>query len=247
MKCRSAISTAGIAGVTGRPNDGQLDRLRLGSESQNLPAYMVLSDPGRPSGRWHAQLVERFSLPSLYQGTVPAAPGAAYPQPRSARRISRAICRSKTSNSLRELNRRHLRLHPGEGGPWNARIASYELAARDGRTAAKEALDISKEPEHIRRLYGIDHDPDAPPTARAGLIARPAGGTRRALRAVVPRRPALGQRTTAFAKHFPISVAEPTGRRLPLVTDLKQRGLLGSTIVHWGGEDWPAAGVRGKK
>src|SRR5690606_5823072 len=55
-----------------------------------------------------------------------------------------------------QQNQRHLEAHPGELD-LEARIASYELAARM-QVAAKEALDISSEPEHIKKLYGVDKD-----------------------------------------------------------------------------------------
>ena len=87
----------GIAGVTGRPTMGSWIVYGLGSEADNLPAYMVLSDPGGPSGRWHEQLVERFHAAAL-PGHGATAAGTSHLQfgraAASARRIAATEPRS---------------------------------------------------------------------------------------------------------------------------------------------------------
>ena len=133
----------GIAGVTGRPTMGSWLIYGLGSESQNLPAYMVLSDPGGPSGRRHAQLVERLHAADVSGDRAPAA-GAADPQPRPAAASSQASCSSRTSRSSTGSIAGTCEQHPGESD-LETRIQSYELAAAM-QTAAKEALDVSNEP-----------------------------------------------------------------------------------------------------
>src|SRR5262249_888013 len=133
---------------------------------------------------------------------------------------------------LATLNRRHLEKHPGESD-LEARIASYELAAAM-QTAAKEALDISQEPEHIHKLYGLSR----PETREYGT------------RCLIARR--LVERGVRFVQLFlggqPWDNHQSIKSQLPkicertdqpaaaLVSDLKQRGMLDSTIVHWGGE-----------
>jgi uncharacterized protein (DUF1501 family) len=133
---------------------------------------------------------------------------------------------------LADLNRRHLERHPLEND-LEARIASYELAARM-QTAAKEALDISGESEATRKLYGIDEDA----TSEYGT------------RCLIARR--LVERGVRFVQLFlggqPWDNHNNIRETLPgicrrtdkptaaLVTDLKHRGLLDSTLVHWGGE-----------
>ncbi|HXD89151.1 MAG TPA: DUF1501 domain-containing protein [Urbifossiella sp.] len=220
----------GIAGVTGRPTMGSWLVYGLGTESQNLPAYMVLSDPGGPpvdaAHNWNCGF-----LPPLYQGTVlrPQEPRILNldPPPDAAGAIQR-----KNLNLLAELNRRHLAARPGEAD-LEARIASYELAAAM-QVAAKEALDVSREPERVRNMYGLDH----PATREYGT------------RCLIARR--LVERGVRFVQLFlggqPWDTHNSIRNGLPaicrrtdqpaaaLVKDLKQRGLLDTTIVHWGGE-----------
>ena len=88
----------GIAGVTGRPTMGSWIVYGLGSESQQLPAYMVLSDPGGTSGRRHHQLVERLHADAL-PGDRPPSPGTSHPQSRPAAAPSRGSPSNKTSRS----------------------------------------------------------------------------------------------------------------------------------------------------
>jgi uncharacterized protein (DUF1501 family) len=126
----------------------------------------------------------------------------------------------------------HLDRHPGEAD-LEARIASYELAARM-QSAAKDALDISGETKATRELYGIDN----PETAEYGT------------RCLIARR--LVERGVRFVQLFmggqPWDNHQDIRAGLPaickktdqpaaaLVKDLKARGLLESTLVHWGGE-----------
>ena len=144
----------GIAGVTGRPTLGSWITYALGNEAQNLPAYMVLADPGgHPvDGTWNWS---SGFMPPTYQGTVlrPQEPRIFNLDP--PQRLKGTIQQQNLA-FLNGLNRRHAQLHPGEA-ELEARIASYELAAAM-QIAAKEALDISQEPEHIHKLYGLDRD-----------------------------------------------------------------------------------------
>lgn len=220
----------GLAGVTGRPTLGSWLVYALGSESQDLPAYMVLSDPeGHPVDATHNW--SSGFMPPLYQGTVlrPQEPRILNldPPPRL-----RGALQAQNLALLDRLNRRHLERRPGEA-ELEARIASYELAARM-QSAAKDAFDISQEPAHIHKLYGIDQD-----------------ATRNyAERCLIARR--LVERGVRFVQLFlggqPWDTHSSIRTSLPgickrtdqpaaaLVQDLKQRGLLDSTIVHWGGE-----------
>ena len=216
--------------VAGRPSLGSWLGYGLGSESQELPAYVALTHPnGAPllvgenwTGGW---------LPSIYQGTVVRPteprilnldPPAEYVGAPQARQLE----------LLRALNREHFAAHPGELD-LEARIASYELAAKM-QTAAKEALDISGEPEHIKKMYGIDRDETRDYATRC-LIARRL--VERGVRFVQ----VLNQ-GQSWDHHGNIFNALPASCRAvdqpcaALVADLKQRGLLDSTVVHWGGE-----------
>src|SRR5205814_2875828 len=133
---------------------------------------------------------------------------------------------------LKTLNEEHLTEHPGELD-LQARIASYELAAKM-QTAAKEALDISNEPEHIKKLYGVD-DPKTRDYATRCIIARRL--VERGVRFVQVLNSGQtwdqhGSLITALPKNCE-ATDQPSAA---LVADLKQRGLLDSTVVHWGGE-----------
>jgi hypothetical protein len=220
----------GIAGVTGRPTMGSWITYGLGTEAQNLPAYMVLSDPSGPpvdaAHNWSCGF-----LPPLYQGTVlrPQEPRILNlnPPPDVPVDIQR-----QNLDLLAELNKRHLASRPGEAD-LEARIASYELAAAM-QTSAQEALDVSREPERVRNMYGLDR----PETREYGT------------RCLIARR--LVERGVRFVQLFlggqPWDTHNSIRTTLPaickrtdqpaaaLVNDLKQRGLLDSTIVHWGGE-----------
>ena len=218
------------APVHGRPVLGSWLLNALGSETQDLPAYVALTDPrGLPqegSENW-----SQGKLPAIYQGTV-VRPS----EPRifnlDAPRRLQGEPQAEQLRLLEQLNREHLAAHPGEND-LAARLASYGLAARM-QGAAKEAFDISKESEATRQLYGIDqkHTEDY--------------GTR----CLIARR--LVERGVRFVQVFcagqnwdhhgsiqtalPARCAEIDQPAAALVRDLKQRGLLDSTIVHWGGE-----------
>ena len=220
----------GIPAVTGRPTMGSWITYGLGSESQNLPAYLVLADPGgHPVDGTHNW--ESGFMPPLFQGTVLRAQEPRIfnldPPPKL-----RGTVQQQNLELLARLNQRHLELHPGEAD-LEARIASYELAAAM-QTAAKEALDITQEPLHIHKLYGIDQD-----------VTREYG-----TRCLIARR--LVERGVRFVQMFlggqPWDTHQDIRKNLPavcnrtdqpaaaLVKDLKQRGMLDTTLVHWGGE-----------
>ena len=135
-------------------------------------------------------------------------------------------------NFLGAINSSLINQHPQDEA-LESRIASFELAARM-QTSAKEVLDVSDESEATKKLYGIDQDE----TKEYGT------------RCLIARR--LVERGVRFVQLFlngqPWDNHENNHNALPsicrrtdqpaaaLVTDLKQRGLLESTVVHWGGE-----------
>ncbi|MBT6790334.1 MAG: DUF1501 domain-containing protein [Verrucomicrobia bacterium] len=221
---------AGIPAVLGRPSLGAWLTYALGSETDELPAYMVLSDPGgHPVDGVH-NWTNGF-LPSLYQGTVLRAK-----EPRIFNLNAPAQLKGNVQlnylDFLGQLNEAHLAKRPGEH-TLEARIDSYELAARM-QTAATEALDINGESAATKKLYGIDQDATREYGTRC-LIARRL--VERGVRFVQ-----LFLNGQPWDNHENIHGALPgicrrTDRpAAALVTDLKQRGLLDSTVVHWGGE-----------
>lgn len=220
----------GIPGILGRPTMGSWLTYALGSESQELPAYMVLSDPGGHPVDGVTNWSNGF-MPALFQGTVlrPKEPRIFNLQPPSH---LAGEMQQQNLELLREINRRHAYAHPGES-ELDARMASYELAARM-QLAATDALDISKETEGTLKMYGID-DPETREYGTRCLLAR-----------------RLVERGVRFVQLFhagqPWDNHEGIQKNLPaicrktdkpaagLIADLKQRGLLDATLVHWGGE-----------
>ena len=133
---------------------------------------------------------------------------------------------------LQDLNRRHAESH-SDRSELEARISNYELAARM-QTSAADALDISQETEATHRLYGIGED-ETDEYGQRCLIARRL--VERGVRFVQ-----LFTKNQYWDHHGSIISALPASCRKTdkpiagLMIDLKQRGLLDSTIVHWGGE-----------
>ena len=216
--------------VAGHPVLGSWVCYGLGSESQDLPAFVALPDPASlPVGG-----VDHWSngwLPSVFQGTVV--------RPREPRILNldppphlRGEPQEKLLKYLDGLNREHLAAHPGELD-LEARIASYELAARM-QLAAKEALDLTKETAATKKRYGLDEPATADYGARCLLARR-----------LVERGVRFVQVFTSnqqWDNHGNIRTGLPAACKktdkpaAALVADLKERGLLDSTLVVWGGE-----------
>jgi hypothetical protein len=202
----------------------------LGSMNRNLPAYVVLADPGGLPVDGVRNWTSGW-LPAAYQGT-PFRPGAAPVVNLATPAGVTPGARTRQLEYLDRLNREHLAQYAGNR-ELEARIANYEIAARM-QTAVPEALDLSKEPESIKKLYGLDH----PATAEYGT------------RCLIARR--LVERGVRFVQLFlagqPWDTHSKNAETLrglcgrvdapsaALVKDLKQRGLLERTIVMWGGE-----------
>ncbi len=214
----------------GRPTLGSWLTYALGSEAQNLPAFVALTDPrGLP-----VLGVEHWSngwLPSLYQGTVVRPKEPRIPNLDSAPHL-RGEVQENFLGFLGGLNQRHLDRHRGETD-LEARIASYELAAKL-QTSAKEVLDISGESEATKKLYGID-DPATTEFGTRCLIAR-----RLVERGVRFVQLYTGNQTWDHHKgiigSLPAACKYVDKPAAGLVMDLKSRGLLDTTVVHWGGE-----------
>ena len=223
-----ALNTSRIQ--AGRPVLGSWLTYGLGAETQDLPAYVVLTDPASLPvigvGNWTCGW-----LPSLYQGTAVRSQ-----EPRIFNLDPPAHMRGPAQvrylNYLQRLNQEHLKNHPGELD-LEARISGYELAARM-QTAARTALDISGESRATHTLYGLD-DPATREYGSRCLIARRL--VERGVRFVQ-----VFTRNQFWDHHGGIRTALPASCRMTdrpaaaLVKDLKSRGLLESTVVHWGGE-----------
>ena len=215
--------------LDGFPSIGAWVSYALGSEASDLPAFVAIPDPrGKPQSsvnNWGPGF-----LPAAFQGTDF---NAAQPIRNLARPASISpAADAATRRFLDSLNRKHLDRFPGDS-QLAARIASYRLAARM-QTSAREALDISKETRATQELYGI-HVPATSDYGTRCLIARRM--VERGVRFVqVYTQNQFWDHHGGIAKSLPRSCKKVDQPSAALVTDLKQRGLLDSTVVHWGGE-----------
>jgi len=220
----------------GYPCVGSWVTYGLGSVSDSLPSFVVMSDPknrGLPKGtalNWGAGF-----LPSVYQGTW------LRPQGEPIDNLKRL------SNLTDERQRAQLDLlaklnHASLGGSaveseLAARIESFELAYRM-QTAAPEAFDVSKEPEHMKKLYGLDQ-PHCAHIASQCMMARRM--VERGVRFVqiysggMENQQSWDCHADLVGNHtgFASETDQPVAA---LLADLEQRGLLNDTLVIWGGE-----------
>src|SRR5687767_7835793 len=208
----------------------------LGTESRSLPAFVVMYDTlGRGLPKGYSQNWGSGFLPSIYQGTAFKHQGAPIDDLGRAADMTDREQRAQL-DLLARLNRRRLAGHPAEA-ELSARVESFELAYRM-QMAAPEALDIDKEPESIKRLYGLDR-PKSTHFARQCLIARRM--VERGVRFVQIYSGGM-ENQLSWDGHKDIDgnhrgFAEETDQPVAaLLSDLEQRGLLGDTVVIWGGE-----------
>jgi hypothetical protein len=216
--------------LAGRPAMGAWTTYGLGSANRNLPSFVILLDDKEPVGgpkNWSSGF-----LPATYQGTQFRQGDTPILHLKSPGGTTPAEQRSKL-DFLKQLNERFSGENSGDT-EMDARIGAYELAYQM-QTTAPEAVDLSKEPDATKRMYGIDE----PETAAFGtncLLAR-----------------RLVERGVRFVELYAGSgsgwdahseLEENHSKRCRasdkpiagLLADLKARGLLNDTLVVWGGE-----------
>lgn len=233
----------------GFPSMGSWVSYALGSMNENLPTFVVLPDHRGLASNGTKNWDTAF-LPSHYQGTV-VYPGREEPIadlfPASQGSYISQASDAEAIELIKTLGRRHAEERQGDGR-LEARIRSYELAGRM-QLAAPEALDLSQEPAHIHRLYGLDHIPsefDTEINAREEtvLFSRKCLVARRLLERGVrfvqvwsgndnrfPRRN-WDSHENVRRDHGPLARGMARGTAA-LIKDLKQRGMLEDTIVLW--------------
>ena len=216
--------------ITGHPTFGSWVVYGLGSDCENLPAYVVLDDPlGLPVNgveNWQAGF-----LPPLYQGTRFRSSGSPVLNLRPELQDPPEIVQMQRA-LLNRLDHLHKRQRPSQS-KLDARIASYELAARM-QVSATDALDISRESPQTLEMYGIGRDP-TDSYGRRCLFARRL--VERGVRFVqLYINGQIWDNHTGLAKDMKAACDRTDLPIAGLLKDLKQRGLLDETLVIWGGE-----------
>jgi hypothetical protein len=208
----------------------------LGSENQNLPGFVVMYDTlGRGLPKGHAQNWGTGFLPGVYQGTALNAQGAPIDNLNRVPVIDDSEQRAQL-DLLTKLNTLESRQNPGEAA-LAARIEAFELAYRM-QMAAPDALNVDGESAATKALYGLD-DPKCGHYARQCLTARRL--VERGVRFVQIYSGGM-ENERSWDGHQDIKsnhagFAQETDQPIAaLLTDLKSRGLLDSTLVIWNGE-----------
>ena len=214
-------------GRLSRPSIGSWVSYGLGSENENLPAFVSMCPGGMPikrSENWKSSF-----LPGQHQGTYldtsienleDMIENLRNPSARRGRQ-------SRQLDLLRRLNQRHL-VASGHDPELEARIRSFELAYRM-QSEATDAFDVSREPAPIHEMYG------------AGKFARQCLMARRLLERGVRYIQLWHGNSQPWDSHDNIEDHRPLARQCDqaigaFLTDLKARGLLDETLVMWGGE-----------
>lgn len=209
----------------GRPSLGSWVLYGLGSETQDLPAYVVMSTGAGISGgaaNWSSGF-----LPSVYSGVRFRSQGDPILNVTSPKGIDARVQR-ESLDLITELNREHLGI---VGDPEiETRIASYEMAHRL-QVTAPELMDLKRESKETLEMYGCD--PDKPSFARACLLARRM--IERGVRFVNIYHEGWDAHSDV-AGNLRNNCGATDKASAALVLDLKQRGLLDETLVIWGGE-----------
>ncbi|MEJ7618690.1 MAG: DUF1501 domain-containing protein, partial [Pyrinomonadaceae bacterium] len=209
----------------GRPSVGAWVTYGLGSETQDLPAFVVLSSAGGTSGgasNWGCGF-----LPTLYQGVPFRRTGDPILSLSNPRGITREMQR-QTLDTLKAINEHHLDLTGDQ--EIATRVSAFEMAYRM-QSSAPELMDLSKEPAHILEMYGAE--PGKPSFANNCLLARRL--VERGVRFVQLYHEAWDQHGN-LAKDIKQNCQDTDQPSAALIKDLKQRGLLDDTLVIWGGE-----------
>ncbi len=210
----------------GRPSMGSWVTYGLGSESQDLPAFVVFSSGKKgPSGGnscWGSGF-----LPTVYQGVQFRSSGDPVLYLSNPKGVDRELQEDSLA-SIKKLNEMRL---GATGDPEIAtRISSFEMAFRM-QSSAPELMDLSKEPKHVLDLYGAE--PGKPSFANNCLLARRL--VERGVRFVQLYHEAWDQHG-ALVRDITQNCKDTDQAAAALVQDLKQRGMLEDTLVIWGGE-----------
>ena len=220
--------------LIGKPSLGSWLSYGLGTENQNLPSFVVMTDPrGGPIGsasNWSAGY-----MPAAFQGTLFRSKGIPLLDLATPAGIS-ARSQRESLDLLNRLNREHLKSRPGESD-LSARILSYELAYKM-QTSAAEVVNMESENQQTREMYGLN-DKVTEDFGRKCLI------TRRLIEKGVRFvqlysggghiEDTWDGHTNCISNHT-LHAGETDKPIGALITDLKRRGLWDETLIVWGGE-----------
>jgi hypothetical protein len=217
------------SGLQGRPSGGSWVTYGLGSESRNLPGFVVLNSGLIPPGG--ADCFTNGFLPASYQGSVFKAGDTpvANIRPVGDQRAKLGLIHALDRETLDRV---------GHNDAMESAIANYELAGRM-QTAVPELVEISRESKATRALYGLDDPyPQTQLYGRQCLTSRRL--VERGVRFVEVLCPNVG--ADRWDQHAGLKKGHEDNARATdkpvagLLKDLKARGLLDSTLVVWGGE-----------
>lgn len=214
--------------ISGRPSMGAWLSYGLGSENDNLPAFVVLITKGKGDQPLYSRLWGTGFLPTRYQGV----------QFRSGKDPVLYLNNppgedtSSRRNLLDRLNELHeLEAEATGDAELSARIAQYEMAFRM-QSSIPEVTDLASEPQHIFDLYGPDAETPGTFAANCLLARRLA---ERGVKFIQLYHQGWDQHGN-LPNAIQVQCRETDQPAAALLTDLKQRGLLDETLVVWGGE-----------
>ena len=220
--------------LSGSPSLGSWINYGLGSENENMPGYVVMLDKsgGPISG---AKNWSSGYMPASYQATVMRSTGNPILDLAPPKGVTRGMQR-RVLDSLKQYNDDHL-LKRADNSNLAARIASYELAYRM-QEHAPEAVDLSKESETTLKMYGLDND-RTKDFGRKCLLARRM--VERGVRFIQiysggAHNDQNWDAHTDMKRNHTKHAGDTDKPVAALLQDLKQRGLLDSTMIVWGGE-----------
>ncbi|MEM1082805.1 MAG: DUF1501 domain-containing protein [Verrucomicrobiota bacterium] len=214
--------------VKGRPSMGSWLLYGLGSESQDLPGYVVMVSSGPGAQPVSARQWSAGFLPSRFQGVQFQSRGDAVHYVGNPE----GICQSAQRDAISEINRLNGHLAEQRVDPEIlTRISQYEMAFRM-QSSVPDLTDMSEEPQHILDMYGVKKLGDGSFASNCLLARRLLEkGTR-----FVQLYHRAWDHHSNIEKDMPTSAKSADQASAALVKDLKQRGLLEDTLVIWGGE-----------
>ena len=216
--------------IKGRPSWGSWMTYGLGSETQDLPGFVVMTSQGKGGGAQPVSARQWSSgfLPSKFQGIQFQSKGDAVHYVANPAGVDHSMQRGVIDEVNRLNGLLDTRIHDPEIA---TRISQYEMAFRM-QTSVPDLTDMSKEPKEVLERYGIKKPGDGTFASNCLLARRMA---ERGVRFIQLYHRAWDHHGN-IEKDMPIAAGETDKSSAALIMDLKERGLLDDTLVLWGGE-----------